>query len=206
MASSFRFGSTRDSSRSTSRSHSSKSRCGSAGSSHRPKRGIRRRWWMTPTSPVPPGKSGNSTLLQDASRPLDGKEQAVEGARNSLTARTAFNGADRCGFLGTRRASRARPKARSTCRTAPRSTVTAAGEQPSAVGCPLLAAKGSISPGPRLSSVLPPNQSFTVARRIDRAVVECGRSAWFRYLMSFRPERRNAKIAHSRDAATQLFE
>jgi hypothetical protein len=28
---------------------------------------------------VPPGRSGNTTLPQDASRPLDGKEQAVAG-------------------------------------------------------------------------------------------------------------------------------
>jgi hypothetical protein len=43
---------------------------------------------MTPTWPVPPGRSGNSTLLQAASPPLDGKAPAAAGARNSLTART----------------------------------------------------------------------------------------------------------------------
>jgi hypothetical protein len=54
-------------------------------SSHRPKRTIWRRGWMTPTWPVPPGRSGNSRLPQDTSPPLDGKEQAVAGASNSLT-------------------------------------------------------------------------------------------------------------------------
>jgi hypothetical protein len=33
---------------------------------------------------VPPGRSGNSTLPRDTRRPLDGKEQAVAGARNSF--------------------------------------------------------------------------------------------------------------------------
>jgi len=47
---------------------------------------------------VPPGRSGNSTLLQDTSRPPDGKEQAAAGARNSLTPRTGVNGANRCRF------------------------------------------------------------------------------------------------------------
>jgi acetyl-CoA acetyltransferase len=47
---------------------------------------------------VPPGRSGNSTPLQDKSRPLDGKEQAVAGASNRLTARSALNGAQSCGF------------------------------------------------------------------------------------------------------------
>jgi hypothetical protein len=62
-----------------------------------------RRWWMTRTSPVPPCRSGNSTLVQDTSRPLDGKEQAVARARNSLTARTAVNGASCCRFLAKSR-------------------------------------------------------------------------------------------------------
>jgi hypothetical protein len=53
---------------------------------------------MTPTWPVPPGRSGNSTLLQDTSQPLNGEERANAGARNSLTARTALNGARSCGF------------------------------------------------------------------------------------------------------------
>ena len=47
---------------------------------------------------MPPGRSGNSTLLQDASPSLDGKERAVSGARNSSTARTAFNCAESYGF------------------------------------------------------------------------------------------------------------
>jgi thiolase-like protein len=53
---------------------------------------------MTPTWLVPPGRSGNSTLPQAASRPLDGKEPAVAGPRNCLTARTALNGAESYGF------------------------------------------------------------------------------------------------------------
>jgi acetyl-CoA acetyltransferase len=36
---------------------------------------------------VPPGRSGNSTPLQDTSPSLDGKEQAVAGASNRLTPR-----------------------------------------------------------------------------------------------------------------------
>ena len=51
---------------------------------------MRRRGWMTPTSPAPPGRSGNSTPPQDISPSLDGKGRAVAGTRNSLTARTAM--------------------------------------------------------------------------------------------------------------------
>jgi hypothetical protein len=53
---------------------------------------------MTPTWPVPPGRSGNSPPLQGACPPVEGKEQAVAGARNSLRARTGLNGANRCRF------------------------------------------------------------------------------------------------------------
>jgi hypothetical protein len=61
---------------------SAKSRCGSADSSHRPKKTTWRRSRMTPTWLVPPGRSGNSTLLQDTSPPLDTREQARGGSHS----------------------------------------------------------------------------------------------------------------------------
>jgi hypothetical protein len=148
-------------------------------------------------------------MPQDKSPSLDGKEQVVAGAREQLNGshRTTVRAVS--AFSSSRGARRARPRASSTCLTASRSTLTEAGEQPPALGCPLPAAKGSMSPGPRLSSVLPPNynQSFTVVPRIDRTVVERGCSAWFRYLMSLRPgagERENRAQSRCDNAAVRV--
>jgi hypothetical protein len=79
VAGRFRFGSRRGRSRSTSPWRFSKSRCGSADSSHRPKKTVWRRSWMTPTWLVPPGRSGNFTPPSATYPPLDGREQAGAG-------------------------------------------------------------------------------------------------------------------------------
>ena len=73
--------------RSTSPWRSSKSRCDSGGSSHRPKKTMWRRSWMTPTWPVPPGRSGNFTPPQARCPPLEGKEQARGGRGERLNVR-----------------------------------------------------------------------------------------------------------------------
>src|SRR5690242_18968821 len=63
---------------------SSKSRCGSADFSHRPKKTMWRRSWMTPTWAVPPGRSGKYTPPQATCPPLDGREQARGGRGERL--------------------------------------------------------------------------------------------------------------------------
>ena len=68
-----RCGSRRGRSRSISPWRSSTSRCASADSWPRPKKTISPRGWTTPTSPVPPGRSANSTPLPTTRPPPDAR-------------------------------------------------------------------------------------------------------------------------------------